>query len=223
MYDRLKGLFTEDNISKLNSINVLLVGVGGVGATCLEVLVRTGIKNITIVDYDTYEESNLNRQLHSNNLNIGSKKIEVLKKEMEAINPNIEVNAIDTFIDDKTNLNLRKFDYIIDACDSIKAKIYLITKANELGIKEISALGAGNRLDPSLMEITTLNKTTNDPLAKKLRYELKKINYNEKVMVASSKEIPIKSNPVSSYMPVASYSGMLLADYIIKDVINGSK
>lgn len=220
MFNRLNGLFSENVLNKLNSINVLLVGVGGVGSFCLEALVRSGIKNITIIDFDEYEESNLNRQLHSNKTVIKKKKVDVLKDEMLLINNDLNINALDIYVDDKSNINFNNFDYIIDACDSIKAKILLITKAKEYNKKIIVSLGVGNRINPKDLEITTLKKTINDPLGKKLRHELNKIDFTYEVKVISSKELPKKINPVSSYIGVSATAGLLLADYVVKDVYN---
>lgn len=220
MFNRLNGLFSENVLNKLNSIKVLLVGVGGVGSFCLEALVRSGIKNITIIDFDEYEESNLNRQLHSNKTVIKKKKVDVLKDEMLLINNDLNINALDMYVDDKSNIDFNNFDYIIDACDSIKAKILLITKAKEYNKKIIVSLGVGNRINPKDLEITTLKKTINDPLGKKLRHELNKIDFTYEVKVISSKELPKKINPVSSYIGVSATAGLLLADYVVKDVYN---
>lgn len=222
MFNRLNGLFTKEEIKKIQNQNILLVGVGGVGSFCLESLVRMGIKNITIIDFDIYEESNINRQLHSSYNNIGKKKITVLKEEMLKINPDINIESYDLYVDDSTNIDFDKFDFIIDACDSIKAKILLITKAKEYNKKIIVSLGVGNRIDPTKLEINTLRKTVNDPLGKKLRHELNKIGYSLDVNVVSSKEIPKKINPVSSYIGVSAYAGLLLADYVVKEVCNGN-
>lgn len=219
MYERIKDLF-NGNLEKLANTNILLVGVGGVGSVCFEILIRSGIKNITIVDFDMYEESNLNRQLHSNKSNIGMKKVNVLQKYAENLSEDIKVTIIDEFINKNSILNYEKYDYIIDACDSIDAKILLITKANEYNKKIICSLGVGNRTNPSKLKVSTLKKTSGDPLGKKLRYELKKIGFSDDVKVVSSEELPVKLSPVSSYMGVSAYAGILLADAVIKDLIN---
>ena len=218
MYERLKGLLSDNQIDILNRANILLVGVGGVGSICFEILIRSGIKNITIIDFDTYEDSNLNSQLHANKSVINYKKVDVLKKYAENINPDICVTAIDEYLNKDSILNYRKYDYIIDACDSIEAKILLITQAQKYNKKIISSLGVGNRIDPTKLSISTLRKTTGDPLGKKLRHELNKIDFLDDVKVISSTEIPIKANPVSSYMSVSAVAGILLADAVIKDL-----
>ena len=219
MYERIKDLF-NGNLERLFNKNILLVGVGGVGSVCFEILIRSGIKNITIIDFDHYEESNLNRQLHSNKNNIGNKKVNVLKEYASSINSDIKVEIVDDFINKDSIIDYSKYDYIIDACDSIEAKVLLITKAHEYNKKIISSLGVGNRIDPTKLKVTTIDKTAGDPLAKKLRYELKKAGFIKKVKVVASEELPIKLNPVSSYMGVSAYAGILLADVVIKDLIN---
>lgn len=217
MYERLYSLFGKEKITKLAEANILLVGVGGVGSFCFETLIRSGILNITIVDFDEYELSNLNRQLHSNLNAIGRKKVDVLKEYAYNINPDISIQALSEFLDETTKLDFRKFDYIIDACDSYKTKIFLIDKAGDLNIKIISAMGIGNRLNPGELQVTTLDKTYNDPLARKVRSKVKNAN----VPVVFSKELPIKNqNHITSYICVTSYAGILLADKVIKDLIN---
>ncbi|MBQ6840742.1 MAG: ThiF family adenylyltransferase [Bacilli bacterium] len=223
MYERLNGLFSKDQINILNTAKILLVGVGGVGSVCFEILIRSGIKNITVVDFDTYEESNINRQLHSNINVIGKNKVDVLKKYAQNISRDIKVTVINEFLNKDSNLNYDDYDYIIDACDSIGAKILLITKAKEYNKSIISSLGVGNRIDPTKLTINSLRKTTGDPLGKKLRHELNKIDFHDDVKVVSSCELPIKANPVSSYMSVSATAGILLADAVIKDLINEGK
>lgn len=220
MYDRLELLFGKENLDVLAKKHIILVGMGGVGSFCFEVLIRSGIKKLTIIDFDTYEESNLNRQLHSNQNTIGHKKVEVLKNYAKNINNNITVNALDMFIDESTNLDLSKYDYIIDAVDSLKAKMMLILKATEQNIPIISSLGMAGKVNPSDICITTLEKTYNDPLAKKLRIMLKKEDFKGKVKVVFSKELPQKSKRnLPSYISVTAYAGILLADTVIKDLI----
>ncbi len=219
MYDRLKGLFGLTKLDNLAQKNILLVGVGGVGSAVFEVLIRSGIQKLTIIDFDKYEISNLNRQLNSSTKTINHSKVSVLKEHALEINPNICIEVLDTFFDEKTDLDFQPFDYIIDACDSIQAKVSLIEKCHALGKKIICSLGVGNRIEPQKLEITTLKKTVNDPLGAKLRHELNKIAFEGDVVVLSSKELPIKSHPVSSYIGVSMTAGILIADYVIKDLI----
>lgn len=220
MYDRLNLLLGTDSLEKLHKANILLLGVGGVGSFCFEVLIRSGIKNITIIDFDIYEESNLNRQLHSNKENIGRKKVEVLKDYARKINSDIKVDAIDAFLDENYDIDIKKYDYIIDAVDSIKAKKYFITLADKYNIPLISSMGIAGKLDSQKLEVTTLDKTYNDPLAKKLRNSLNKEELKHPVKVVFSSEVPKTSKEsLPSYIVVTAYAGILLADTVIKDLI----
>lgn len=220
MYERLNGLFNPEELNILNEANILLVGVGGVGSFCFEVLIRSGIKNITIADFDTYENTNLNRQLHSNWKVMGMKKVDVLKEVAYVISKDLNVNVIDEKVSKDSNIDFSKFDYIIDACDDIEAKVFLINKAFENNVKIISSLGVGNRVDPSKIVKAKLSKTFNDPLAKKLRSTLKKEGFTKDLNVIFSTELPIKSKVVSSYIGVSGVAGMMLADYVVKDLVN---
>lgn len=220
MYDRLNLLLGTDSLEKIHKANILLLGVGGVGSFCFEVLIRSGIKNITIIDFDIYEESNLNRQLHSNKENIGRKKVEVLKEYAYKINSSIKVNAIDAFLDENYDIDITKYDYIIDAVDSIKAKKYFIKLADSKNIPLISSMGIAGKMDSTKLLVTTLDKTYNDPLAKNLRSMLNKEHLNHPVKVVFSSEIPTKSKEnLPSYIVVTAYAGILLADTVIKDLI----
>ncbi len=216
MNERLIGLIDTE---KLSNFNILLVGVGGVGSACFEVLIRSGVKNITIVDFDTYEESNLNRQLHSNMEVIGKKKIDVLKKFANTLPLDINVNSVDVYLDSSSSLDFSNYDYIIDACDTIEAKVFLVKKAIEFNKKIICSMGVGNRINPLDLNVMRLSKTFNDPLAKKFRKALKDEGITKDIIVVASKELPIKKTPVSSYIGVSLTCGLLLADYVIKDLL----
>lgn len=219
MNERLEGLFTKDQLDKLRDANILLVGVGGVGSFCFEVLLRCGINNFTLIDFDEYEISNLNRQLHSSVNNVGKKKVDVLKEYALTVNPDVNINVSYEKIDENTQIDFFKYNYIIDACDDVEAKYFLIKKAKENNIKIICALGAGNKLDSRKLKVTKLSKTSYDPLAKRLRTYLRKQNFYDDVIVVASDEAPFKSDKVKSYIGVTSVSGILLADYVIKDLI----
>ena len=220
---RTEILIGKENINKINNTNILLVGIGGVGGITAELLVRSGINNLTIIDYDTFEESNLNRQILCTNYDLKKEKVLVAKKRLLSINPNCNIDIKNIKIDDD-NIKLlsEKYDYIIDAIDDVNAKILLIKFAINNNIKIISSCGTGNRLDPSKLYITNIWKTAYDPLAKKLRYELRKEHINYKLPVVASSEIPmIKTNGyVGSMAMVPNAAGCLIASYIIKDIIN---
>lgn len=222
MYEKLNGLFSKNDLQSLGSANILLVGIGGVGSPCFECLIRSGIKNITIIDNDIYEESNLNRQLFSNIDTIGKEKTEILKAIALKINPDIKVTAIKEMINENSNLDFTKYDYIIDACDDVKAKGYLIMNADKYNVPIISTFGIGNRLDPSKI-VVCLNNEINDHLGKKLNKYLSKNNFNKNFKVVASREAAIKQNPIGSYICVTMSAGIMLANEVIKDVVNENR
>ncbi len=222
MDERLLSLINETNLLKIKKANILLVGLGGVGGFALEALVRTGFSNLTIIDGDKIELSNLNRQIISNQNNLNERKAEVAKKRALSINPDLNIKALDVFLtEDNFNQYINdNYDYIIDACDDIKIKISLIKYALNKNIKIITCLGTGRKLNPAKLTITTLNKTFNDPLAKKLRTNLKKeaIPLNIPV-VWSSEEAKNTLNNIGSAIFVPSVAGIMLANYVFLDIL----
>lgn len=222
MFDRLLRLITDEDLKKIESKKILLVGIGGVGGYTLEALVRSGFKNITIIDGDVIDVSNINRQIIATSKNITKLKVEEAKKRCLEINPDVNIKTINAFltIENFANYVKEKYDYIIDACDDIKVKIELIKYAKCNNSKNIMALGTGRKLDPSKLEITTLNKTYNDPLAKKVRYELKKENVSLDIPVVFSREEAIDTDSIiGSAIFVPASAGILLANYVFIDAI----
>lgn len=221
MFDRLELLIGKENIEKISKINVLIVGIGGVGGTALEALVRSGVKNITIIDKDVFSESNLNRQILSTRDSIGLYKVDVGINRCKSINPDVNITGLKINLDEKNVNELEYFDYIIDACDDINAKLALMQYANKNNINLISSMGTGKRLNPSNVIITRLDKTSNDPLAKKMRYEARKRGLKLNIPVVCSKKEPINNDRIiSSSIFVPSTAGLMLAYYIIEKVIN---
>lgn len=221
MFDRLELLIGKENIEKISKINVLIVGIGGVGGTALEALVRSGVKNITIIDKDVFSESNLNRQILSTRDSIGLYKVDVGINRCKSINPDVNITGLKINLDEKNVNELEYFDYIIDACDDINAKLSLMQYANKNNINLISSMGTGKRLNPSNVIITRLDKTSNDPLAKKMRYEARKRGLKLNIPVVCSKEEPINNDRIiASSIFVPSTAGLMLAYYIIEKVIN---
>lgn len=221
MFDRLELLIGKENIEKISKINVLIVGIGGVGGTALEALVRSGVKNITIIDKDVFSESNLNRQILSTRYSIGLYKVDVGIDRCKSINPDINIKGLKINLDENNVNQLENFDYVIDACDDINAKLALMEYSSRNNIKLISSMGTGKRLNPSNVIITRLDKTSNDPLAKKMRYEARKRGLKLNVPVVCSKEEPInKDRVIASSIFVPSTAGLMLAYYIIEKVIN---
>lgn len=220
MDEKIKQLIGKDKLELIKKTNILIVGIGGVGGTALEALIRSGFSKITIIDYDIFEESNLNRQIISNLNNLNNKKVIEAKKRCLSINNKASIIYKDIFLN-KDNINeLGNYDYLIDACDSINTKLELIKYALKKKIKIISCMGMGNRLDPSKVSITMLKNTEYDPLAKKLRLLLNKENISLNIPVVSSLEKPIKNEGIASMMIVPSCAGLYLAYYVINDLLN---
>jgi len=205
-YERVISLFGEESFNKFKDYKIILFGVGGVGSYCLDCLYKSGITDITIVDFDTYDESNQNRQIGSQR--VGEVKVEVLKE----IYPNIEI--IQQKVDPKwvEEFNFDKYDLVLDAIDDIKAKIALIQKTHK---KLIVSAGSAKKSDPTKIEITTIHKTYNDPLAKKLREELKKIKFSKRVTTIFSTQETITKTK-GSFVGVTASFGLVMCSHSIK-------
>lgn len=221
--DRSRQLLGEDKIKALEDKVILVIGIGGVGGTALEALARSGFKKFILIDADVVDESNLNRQILYTSNDVGKDKTFVAKQRLLTINPDFEIRTItakigETKLDD---LNLGKVDFIIDAIDFVEGKLHIYEYAQTNHIPFISSLGMGNRFDPECVTITKLNKTENDPLAKKIRYLAKQKGLDLKeINVIFSKEIPaIKSPKPASMIMVPSTAGLLIAKYVLFTII----
>lgn len=217
---RLEKIIGTDNINLLSSKCVLVLGVGGVGGYVVESLVRSGIGKVIIVDFDTIDISNINRQIIALDSTVGMKKVDVLESRIKDINSNCIVIKNDNFIDTDNFNNLfdEKIDFFVDACDTTTVKKMVIKECISRNIPFISSMGTGNKLDPSKLEITDIRKTVNDPLARILRKYVKDLKINKKVLVCSSTELPIKTGDrtpgSSSFVP--SSAGLLIGSYVIR-------
>lgn len=222
MFERVISLVGDSNFEKIKKRTVLVVGLGGVGGYATEALIRSGISNIILIDFDKIDESNLNRQIITNQKNIGKYKTDIMKERILSINPECKVSLHNLFLDKDTIgiLDNYQIDYIVDACDSVQAKKLLIDYSLDKNIKLISSMGTANKMDPTKLAIIDIRKTSYDPLAKILRKYVVDKKTNKKVMVVSSTEEPIKNNQLSSLMFVPATSGILCAKYIISDIIN---
>lgn len=222
-YSRTIGLIKEEGVLSLLNKKVAVFGVGGVGGTCLEALTRSGVGQIDIFDFDVVDESNLNRQICFDSISVGKEKVLIAKEKMNMINPSVEIvaHSFRLDIENVMTLDLSKFDYVVDCIDETKPKIELIKRCIKEKIKIVSSLGMANRLDPSKVCITTLDKTYNDPLAKLIRNKLKSERINTKLLpVAFSSELPIKNGTFKgSMMLVPSSAGLSLAYKVIFDLI----
>lgn len=224
MFDRTINLIGLDNYQKIKSSNVLILGIGGVGGYAIEVLVRSGVEKMTIVDYDRIDISNINRQIIALSNNINSTKVDAWKKRILAINPNAKVNIINEKVS-HNNIELLfndKYDYIIDACDTISVKKRLIKECKERNINLITVCGMGKKINPALVKICDLKDTSYDPLARELRKYVKKECIKGKIPCVFSSEKPISSNneTVASMAMVPSVAGVLAAYYCIDKMIN---
>ena len=235
---RTELLLGEENIEKLLTKQVLIFGVGGVGSFVCEALARTGIKNFTIVDVDTVDISNINRQLIATNKTIGKYKVDVMKERILDINKDASISTIKEFLlpSSLDNNLFKSCDYIVDCIDTIATKLAIIEKAKELNIPIISSMGTGNKLDPSKLSITDLSKTSMCPLAKVMRYELRKRGIkNLDVLYSTEEPIKLSSNSLEqklleekkdkrqipgSIIFVPSVAGILIARHVVLNLIN---
>ena len=220
---RLESLVGIENIEKIRKLNVLILGLGGVGGYAVETLIRCGVERITLVDGDTIKPSNINRQIIATSKNNNKYKTKEWKKRIKRINPNVKVNIINTMIneDNIEVLFSEKYDYIIDCCDTSKVKVLLVKLCHEKGIKLVSSMGMANKMDPTKIQISTLDKTEIDPLARKIRSELKGSEkaLMKDVTVVYSTEKAINNNMLGSTAFVPSVAGIYITNYIINNTI----
>lgn len=219
--ERLESLVGLDVLERIKNLNILIVGIGGVGGYTLESLVRCGVENITIIDYDRVDSSNLNRQIISNLNNIGQLKVDVARKRYTNINDKLNLKTMSIFLDKDNidSINICQFDYVVDACDSVETKSLLMGVCVSKNIKIISSMGTAKKMDATKLSITTLDKTNYDKLAKKLRSVVPK-NIQTKIKVVSSTEQVKDINVLGSNSFVPATSGLLITNYIINDVAN---
>ena len=224
-FSRTELLIGKDGIEKLQNSKIAVFGIGGVGSYVVEGLVRASIGSFILVDNDTVSLSNLNRQIIATKETVGKSKVEVAKDRILSINPEAKVEIYNEFfMPDSPEIIDNSVDYIIDAIDTVTAKIELIVRANKLNIPIISCMGTGNKVDPTKFEITDIYKTSVCPLAKVMRKELKNRGI-KKLKVLYSKEEPIKiNNDEGKRVPgsisfVPSVAGLIIAGEVIKDII----
>ena len=231
-FSRTELLLGQAAIEKLKKSRVAIFGVGGVGGYATEALVRSGVGAIDIIDSDTVCLSNLNRQIIATQSSIGKYKVDVMKERILDINPDCQVKAYQCFYlpETKDDFPFEDYDYIVDAVDTVAAKLQLVEVAKEHDVPIISSMGAGNKLDPTRFEVADIYKTSVCPLAKVMRRELKKRNIN-RLKVVYSKEIPIKpleseelKDSTKRSIPgsvafVPSVVGLIIAGEVIKDLV----
>lgn len=225
-FDRFLSLIGEEAFENLQKKKILVVGLGGVGSYVVESLVRSGILNMVIVDPDTVDITNINRQLIALHSTIGKKKVDAVSSRIKDINPNCQVKKYDIFLnrDNQDFLLEEKYDYVIDCCDTMDTKKLLIDFSIRSNTPLISSMGTANKMDPSKLEIVEIRKTINDPVARILRKYVKDQKYNQKIMVLSSRELPKKKGTMlASNAFVPSTAGLLLSSYVIRKIINDEK
>lgn len=232
-FSRTKLIYKEDGMNKLKNSSVIVFGVGGVGGYVIEALARVGIGHITIVDKDRVSVSNINRQIIALNSTIGRYKCDVMEERIKDINSNCIVDKRNCFYlpENKDEFDFSLYDYVVDCVDTVTAKISIILEAYKAGSMVISAMGAGNKINPSMLRVSDIYKTKVDPLARVMRTELKKRNI-KKLKVVYSEEYPIKYDdnekvidPITSKVTPGSTSfvpssmGLLIASEVVKDIL----
>ena len=216
---RTKLLIGSEKLDILRTKHVAVFGVGGVGGYVCEALARCGIGRFTIVDRDTVNESNINRQIIALTSTVGRAKVDVMKERMCDINPDVYIEACEVFYlpQNASEFDFTKYDYVVDAVDTVTAKLQIITAAKEANVPVISSMGAGNKLDPSLFRIADISVC---PLAKVMRRELKNRGLKYVKCVYSTEEaIKPEGNEIGSIAFVPSVAGLLIASEVIKDLI----
>ena len=222
-FDRLERLIGEKNVCVLADCCVCVVGCGGVGGYVIEALVRSNIGTLILIDPDVVTLTNYNRQLIATDQTINQKKVISFQNRIASINDKCRVIIHDDKLNDENIEQLipKTVDYVVDACDDTKAKLAMIAYCTKYHLPFISAMGTGNRIDPSQLAITTLDKTCNDPLAKVMRQKVKKSGIKQKITVCTSYEIPIKTTDttIASCSFVPGSAGLLIASHVVDNLI----
>ncbi len=220
MFQRLETLI-GNKINLLNQKTVMLIGLGGVGGSAFLSLVRSGIGKIIVIDNDTFDITNLNRQALSYNKTLGKDKVLIAKKIAHEINSNCEIITKKIFVD-KTNIEdilNEKIDFVIDAIDTVETKKLIMKNCLNKNIKFISVMGTGNKMHPELLEITDIRKTSYDPIAKIIRKMVKDEKINKKIPVVFSKEKPLVKGKVGSTAFVPSVAGLMAVSYVVQKLL----
>lgn len=222
-------LIGEDAVERLKNSRVIVFGVGGVGGFVIEALARAGVGSISMVDHDTVSLSNINRQIVADHTTVGRLKVDVMKERINRINPECNIIVHDCFYlpENADEFDFTQYDYIVDAVDTVTAKIEIIMQAKSCGTKIISSMGTGNKLDPTKFEVTDIFKTSVCPLAKVMRRELKKRGVKS-LKVLYSTEMPHKQTIIAegekrpvpgSISFVPSAAGLIIAGEVIKELM----
>ena len=221
-FARTNTLLGPEAMRALAAARVAVFGLGGVGGICAEALARTGVGSIDLFDHDTVSITNLNRQVIALHSTLGQFKADVMAARLKDINPGIEVRAVKLFYmpDTSGEADLKRYDYVVDAIDTVAGKIELIVQSKKSGTAIICAMGAANKTDPLALVVTDIRKTDTDPLAKAVRKELRARNIEDVKVVWSKEEPKIRCRPPASGAVVPQAMGLLLASEVIKDLAN---
>ncbi len=230
--ERTELLFSPEEMERLNKATVCVFGVGGVGGYVCEALARTGVGHMVLVDNDTVSVSNINRQIIALHSTLGRYKVDVMQDRIKDINPEAEVTAKRMFFlpENADSFDFSRFSYVVDAVDTVSAKVAIIEKCKAAGVPVISSMGAGNKCDPSKFQVADIYKTEMDPLAKVMRNEMKKRRIKKlKVVFSTEKPMEVREKIVNenkkvtpgSLAFVPSAAGLLIASEVIKDIIKG--
>lgn len=227
-FQRIEVLLGKDNMKKIHSKKVAIFGIGGVGSYVAESLIRAGITKFVIIDKDKIDITNINRQIHATHETVGNYKVEEMKKRMNAINPEAQIEIIREYVDE-TNIEQilsKDIDYIVDAIDTVKSKVAIIKLAKKLKIEIISSMGTGAKLDPTKLCVTDIYKTKNCPLAKVMRKELRKENIENLVVVYSEEESikteeKLGAHVIGSTPFVPATAGLIIGSQIVRHIVEG--
>lgn len=226
---RTEKLLGKDGVNRLKNSSVIIFGLGGVGGYVVEALARSGVGSLALVDFDTVAQSNLNRQIIATQNTVGMKKTEAAKKRVFEINPEIKVTLFDEFFDENSTVDLAGYDYVVDAIDSVKSKIFIAEQAYKKGVKEICCLSAGNKLDATRFKVADVYSTTVCPLAKLMRKKLRekgiknlKVVFSDEERAEHKEEDIDKGKNVGSLAYVVGVVGLIAAGEVIKDIAFGA-
>ena len=221
-FQRTKLLLGDENFSKLTAATVAVFGVGGVGSFAVEALARSGIGHLILIDKDNIDTTNINRQLHALNSTVGRSKVEVMRERIGEINPAAQVDTVQKFFlpgESVEDFFLCQYDYVVDAIDTLTAKIFLVEECNRRGIKIISSMGAGNKLDATRFKVSDIFQTSVDPIAKVMRKKLRERGINSlKVVWSDEQPLPVKEI-IGSNAFVPSVAGLIMAGAVVNDLI----
>lgn len=223
-FQRLKILIGEENFLKLQNSSVAVFGIGGVGSFTAEALARSGVGHLILIDKDNIDVTNINRQIHALTSTVGKSKVEVMRERILEINPSAKVDTVQKFYlpdEDAEIFFICNYDYVVDAIDTITAKINLAAECSRRKINLISCMGAGNKFNPTSFKVTDIFKTSTDPVAKVMRKKLKELGIKN-LKVVYSDEVPKKFSSekiIGSNAFVPSVAGLILASEVVKDLL----